>query len=97
MAAAIAWAAHHTELTVITMEGHMVASITLTVQGEARGAVGPLEGCADPRIWLWFEAERSVGREYPLGGARCPSPTPNLPRKIKGLGQHAFMRCLVSH
>jgi hypothetical protein len=57
----------------------MVASITLTVQGEARGAVGPLEGCADPRIWLWFEAERSVGREYPLGGARCPSPTPNFP------------------
>jgi hypothetical protein len=54
----------------------MVASITFTVQGEARGAVGPSRGCADPRIWLWSESERSVGREYPLGGARCPSPTP---------------------
>ena len=40
MAAAIAWAAHHTGLT-FTMEGHMVASITFTVQGEARGTVGP--------------------------------------------------------
>ena len=79
MAAAIAWAAHHTGLTVVKMESHMVASFTLTVQGEARGAVGSLEGCADPRIWLRFEAERLVGREYRKEGLVAPPPHQSKP------------------
>jgi hypothetical protein len=44
MVAAIAWAAHHTGLTIPKMEGYMVASVTLELQGEAHGAVGPLRG-----------------------------------------------------
>jgi hypothetical protein len=43
----------------------MGVSVTLEVQGEAHGAVGPLKGGADPRRWLGFEAERLVGRETP--------------------------------
>ena len=42
IAAAIAWAAHHAELTIAPMEVHMEASLSFDVHGEAHGVVGPV-------------------------------------------------------
>jgi hypothetical protein len=42
VAAVIAWAAHHAGSAFVRMEAHMDASITLRVQSEAHGAVGPV-------------------------------------------------------
>jgi hypothetical protein len=41
-AAVIAWAAHPMGATFVRMEAHMEASITLKVQSEAHGIVGPV-------------------------------------------------------
>jgi hypothetical protein len=41
IAAVIAWAAHPMGSTFVRMEAHMDASITLKVQSEAHGTVGP--------------------------------------------------------
>jgi len=42
VAAVVAWAAHYAGSVFVRMEAHMDASITLKVQGEAHGAVGPV-------------------------------------------------------
>ena len=42
VAAVMAWAAHHVGSTFVRMEIHMDASLTLMVQSEAHGAVGPV-------------------------------------------------------